>query len=564
MPSDVELDSLPSPAPAATSRLVGNRSAPTFRSIRQKGNNSSTTVHRVTSQQSVRLAETFMGEELQPMSSRLSSRPPSPPSSNHITYAGRTIPPPDRGRGAYLVLAACSLAQAPIWGYSLSFGVFRQYYATHSLINASPGSVTSIGTSQTGVMYLAVPVVMAILTRFPRLRPWCGPLGLVVSVASIAGSSAPGASESDSAGALIATQGVLYALGCALLFGAASLCLDDWFIERKGFAYGVMWAAKSLVGGGMPLLVAVLLEKYGVEATLRGWAVASAVMALPVLLFLRPRVPEGYVEPIARRGSDNSNDRNSNEADVAPVVAPAPSTASSLVFMRRPLFWMLMVGNIIQSLGYQMPNTYLSAYAVSLGLEQSTALATYAGPLLLALFSVASVPGTMVMGMLGDRLPATTVVLISSAGSAVSVFALWYVSDLTSFHGNPLAILIAFALAYGFFAGGFSSTWSAVLHDMKKRDETANTGLVFGMLMGGRGLGFVLSGPISGALLAAGAAADGPSKTSVVVGEYAPVILCTGLTAILGAWGSLWSLGRPCRRLARRLAILIRGDRSRS
>ncbi|CAK7201304.1 hypothetical protein SEUCBS139899_004007 [Sporothrix eucalyptigena] len=561
MPADVELDSLPSPEPAATSRLVGSRTAPTFRSIRQK---SSGAVHRLTGQRNVRLAETrqqHTGSNYEPRSSSpgqgMGEPPSSSPSPDLITYGGRTVPPPDRGRGAYLVLAACSLAQAPIWGYSLSFGVFRQYYATHSLIDASPGSVTSIGTSQTGVMYLAVPVVMAILTRFPRLRPWCGPLGLIVSVASIAGSSAPGASESDSAAALIATQGVLYALGCALLFGAASLCLDDWFIERKGFAYGVMWAAKSTVGGGMPLLVAVLLEKYGVEATLRGWAVASAIMALPVLLFLRPRVPEGLT-PDNHASSSNENEDNENNSDSpAPV---ATSTASSLVFFRRPLFWMLMVGNVIQSLGYQMPNTYLSAYAVSLGLEQSTALSTYAGPLLLALFSVASVPGTMVMGMLGDRLPATTVVLISSVGSAVSVFALWYVSDLTSFHGNPLAILIAFALAYGFFAGGFSSTWSAVLHDMKRRDETANTGLVFGMLMGGRGLGFVLSGPISGALLAAGA--NGRSKTSVVVGEYAPVILCTGTTAILGAWGSLWSLGRPCRRLARRVAVIFRGRRS--
>ncbi|EPE10425.1 mfs monocarboxylate transporter [Ophiostoma piceae UAMH 11346] len=455
------------------------------------------------------------------------------------TADGRPIPPPDHGRAAYLVLAACSLVQAPVWGYSLAFGVFREYYATHSLLDASPGSITSIGTTQTGIMYLAVPFVMSLLTRFPRLRPWCGPLGLLVSVASLAGSSAPGASESTSAAPLIATQGVLYALGCALLFGSASLCLDDWFVDRKGFAYGVMWAAKSTVGGGMPLLVAVLLARYGVETTLRAWAIASALLSLPVLFFLRPRVPPSAVD-VSNNGTPNTS-------------------TSSLVFFRRPLFWMLMVGNIIQSLGYQIPNTYLSSYAVSLGLEQSTTLSTYAGPLLIALFSVASVPGTIVMGMLGDRMPATRVVLISSTGSAISVFTLWYVSDLTSFHGSPLAILIAFALAYGFFAGGFSSTWSAVLHDMKKRDEAVNTGLVFGMLMGGRGLGFVLSGPVSGALLAAAASNHNSKSTSAVVGEYAPLILCTGMTAILGAWGSLWSLGKPCRRLARRMVSLYRG-----
>ncbi len=423
-------------------------------------------------------------------------------------------------------------------------------------------------------MYLAVPVVMALLTRFPRLRPWCGPVGLLVAVASLLGSSAApgvavgaGALSSTATGTatstLIATQGVLYALGCALLFGAASLCLDDWFVARKGFAYGVMWAAKSTVGGGMPLLVAVLLARFGVVATLRAWAVASALLAAPVLLFLRPRVPPaGTATASASASSPDS-----------------PSSSSSpLVFFRRPLFWMLMVGNILQSLGYQMPNTYLTSYASSLGLEHASALATYTGPLLLALFSVASVPGAMVMGMLGDRLPATTVVLISSAGSAVSVFSLWYVSNTPAYEAGhvasasaavagsaaatatdarPLAILIAFTLAYGFFAGGFSSTWPAVLHDMKRRDAAANTGLIFGMLMGGRGLGFVLSGPVSGALLAIGSS-SAHFRTSAVVGEYAPVILCTGTTAIIGAWGSLWTLGKPCRRLVSAVARLAR------
>lgn len=38
----------------------------------------------------------------------------------------------------------------------------------------------------------------------------------------------------------ILTQGVLYAIGGRFLYSPAILYLDEWFVRRKGFAYGVM------------------------------------------------------------------------------------------------------------------------------------------------------------------------------------------------------------------------------------------------------------------------------------------------------------------------------------
>ena len=40
---------------------------------------------------------------------------------------------------------------------------------------------------------------------------------------------------------LIITQGVLYAVGGTLLYCPTILYLDEWFIRRKGLAFGVMW-----------------------------------------------------------------------------------------------------------------------------------------------------------------------------------------------------------------------------------------------------------------------------------------------------------------------------------
>lgn len=137
---NIELDDVRSPEPAATSRLVGNRTAPTFRSIRQKGN---AAVHRL-SQRSVRPSEARDRREESEDGDRRAvwrnnsrsrpsgvgdgsndevlaaaadmEAPSSSASQDHQLQGGRAVPPPDRGRGAYLVLAACSLAQAPIWG----------------------------------------------------------------------------------------------------------------------------------------------------------------------------------------------------------------------------------------------------------------------------------------------------------------------------------------------------------------------------------------------------------------------------------------------------------------
>ncbi|UKZ50378.1 hypothetical protein TrVGV298_004638 [Trichoderma virens] len=407
-------------------------------------------------------------------------------------------PPADHGRGAYLSLACCTIAQAPIWGYSVSFGIFQEYYSDpmHG-IDASAGAIATVGSMQMGIMYLMMPVIFVILNKYPYLRRWCGPVGLLITVTSLSAS----AFVSNIVG-LIATQGALYSVGCGLLFSPISLYMDEWFIQRKGLAYGIMWSGKSSVGVAMPFIFSSLLRRFGLRATILSWAVASAIMIAPTLVFLRPRIP---------------------------LPSVSRSRPLSFTFLRHSSFWMMQFGIVIQSLGYLMPSTYLASYASAIGLSSVT------GPILLALFSMASVPGSLIHGWLGDKLSATKVILLSSLGSAVPVFLLWGL-------GRQISTMVAFVILYGFFAGGFSSTWSSMLHEIKRDDRTAETSLVFGLLLGGRGLGYLLGGPISGSLLSIKEA-----MTEEPLGyatKYGPMILCTGITAIMGAWAPLWKGAR--------------------
>ncbi|KAI2604502.1 MFS general substrate transporter [Hypoxylon fragiforme] len=460
------------------------------------------------------------------------------------------------------------LVQAPIWGYSLAFGIFQEYYTSNAAGIASlrgphdAAAIAPIGTSQTGVLYLMMPVAFTLLTRFPRLRQWFGPLGLVLTSGCLLASS-----FATTAAQLVAVQGVLHAVGCGLLFSSTSLCLDEWFAERKGLAYGAMWSGKSGFGAGMPFMTSALLNRYGARTTLRIFSVGSAVLTIPPLLLMRPR-PAADDTTTATSTSEGENAvESSNNRSRGRV---------SFSFIYHPTFWVLQFGNILQSLGYLMPSTYLASYATLLGFPSIT------GPIFLALISLASVPGSLLIGLLNDqpKFKPTTVILISSLGSALPVFLLWGLgggngnssnssggsSDSGSTSTSHLAILVLFTLLYGFFAGGFSSTWSGILHELKRTSTTTSssstdphidTGLIFGMLLGGRGLGFVLSGLVGPALLKAspsnpnnplrvtGAAADFSGYAT----QYGPMIIYTGFTALLGGWAWFWSAGKRVMRV---------------
>ncbi|KAF6514527.1 hypothetical protein HZS61_005661 [Fusarium oxysporum f. sp. conglutinans] len=370
-----------------------------------------------------------------------------------------------------------------------------EYYSRPGspISTASSGTIATIGALQQGVMYLMMPFAFLILTRYPRLRHLCGPLGLAVTVASLTASAFV-----NTIAGLIATQGALYSIGCGLLFCPISHYMNEWFVERKGMALGVMWAGKSGTGIAMPFVFDALLRRIGLRATLLAWAGASAAMTLPTLVFIKPRIPlhtQVQVQPLSFR------------------------------FLRHTSFWMMQAGVIIQSLGYLMPSTYLASYASTIGLPSIT------GPILLALFSVASVPGGIVHGMLGDKFSATKAVTIASIGSALPIWLLWGLS-------LDLANLVVFVIVYGFFAGGFSSTWSNMSTDIQKDDSAADSALIFGMLMGGRGIGFVTAGPLSGALLQAKAHLS--SEALGYATQYGPMIICTGVTAVFGAWAPMW------------------------
>lgn len=205
---------------------------------------------------------------------------------------------------------------------------------------------------------------------------------------------------------------------------------------------------------------------------------------------------------------------------------------------------MLQAGNIIQSFGYFLPTTYLPSYSTeTIGLSQTT------GTMLVSLFNATSVFGGIAFGALCDRFSVTNIMLLSSIGSALSVFLFWGMASSGSDSSQTaIALLTVFSITYGFFAGGFSSTWSGVITQIKRDSSPSlETGLVFGLLAGGRGIGNVISGPLSTILLRSGSLGDSGSLSGSTGydTQYGTLIIFTGITAFLGAWSWMWRYVNP-------------------
>ncbi|KEY82975.1 MFS monocarboxylate transporter [Aspergillus fumigatus] len=196
-----------------------------------------------------------------------------------------SLPPADGGKAAWQLLASCCLIQLPVWGFSTVFGIFQEYYSTHDALQGNKGDLATVGTTSTGLLYLLSPVTFTLLTRYPRLQGWCIPTGLCITVIGSLLSS-----FSTHVWHLIATQGIMCAIGNALMFSPSSLYMDQWFIHKKGLALGIMWAAKSVTGVVLPFAANFCLHHFGSSTTFRVWTVTTLLTTLGSLPFMKPRI----------------------------------------------------------------------------------------------------------------------------------------------------------------------------------------------------------------------------------------------------------------------------------
>ncbi|KAF5858345.1 hypothetical protein ETB97_004465 [Aspergillus alliaceus] len=393
------------------------------------------------------------------------------------------LAPVDGGSAAWRLLCAAFMFETLLWGFPLSFGVFQEYYSKIPEF-ANNRYISVVGTIASGFGYLGAPVIMPFIQRHQRWRRHMVCVGWPICIAGLILGSFASTLE-----VLILTQGVAYGLGFLIFYYPILSMVNEYWIARRGMAYGILCGASGVSGCIMPFVLQALLAKYGYKTTLRTMAVALASLTGPLIPLLKGRLP-----PSER--------------------ATIPKFNWS--FFRSPLFWVYSVSNLLQGFGYFFPSLYLPSYASSLGLGGKT------GALLLALMSVFQVGGQFIFGLLSDhKVPLNVLACLSTVVAAIACLTMWRLAQ-------SLSVLIVFAIVYGFFGAGFTAIWARMSSAIT--DDVTAAPIVFSLLNFGKGIGNVLAGPVGGLLVSSGK----PSAASASL-SYRWVIVFTGVCMFASA-----------------------------
>ncbi|CAH0023713.1 unnamed protein product [Clonostachys rhizophaga] len=407
----------------------------------------------------------------------------------------------DGGWDAWKVLVAGFFFEAIFWGYPMCFGVFQKYYSEIPQFVADTAKIPLIGTVAQSLYYLGAPLAALATMKFPKYRShqiWIGWLMCIFGLVS--------ASFTTSVNGLIGTQGFLYGLGFVILSYPIISMINEWWVSRKGMAFGLISASSGLTGAVMPFIVEALLAKYGQHTTLRASAVAMAVLTFPLLFLFKSRLPPSHHTTLGR---------------------------TNWAFISRPLFWVYSASILFQGIGFFFPSVFLPTYAASLNISSTK------GALLLSTMSIAQVLGQFAFGYLSDQqLSVSLLAIVCCIAAAASSLTLWGL-------GKSLAMLILFSLLYGFFGFGFGTMRVAMGRAVS--DDHSTVFATYAIYVFMQGIGNILVGPLSEAL--------NTSPTAVErfgIGRFEGMVILTGVSSVCAAFviGS-WHAGETGLRLVK-------------
>ena len=404
------------------------------------------------------------------------------------------LPPSDGGASAWKFLFGAFIVEAFQWGFTLSFGVFQDFYSSHAPF-AESGSkyLPVVGTLETAGFYLGAPMMVPLIQRFPRSRRQMIWAGWAISIIALVA-----ASFATTVNVLIVTQGLLYSLGILLVGYPIIGMLNEWFIEKRGLAFGIMIASTGLSGIAMPFVFATLLAKYGFATTLRAFSLALFLLTGATLPLLKERFP-----------SDHRTNQCSTPLPPASRKCLVKALASHVSFVKRSRFWFFVASVLLQGLAYSFPILFLPSYASLLGFSPNV------GALLLALCSLMQVPGQITVGYLSDRKVSVEILaFVTPMVSGLSIWTLWGLA-------RTLTPLVVFSLLYGFFGGGYVVLWAKMGLELSDDPKVALT--LFGCFNFLKGVGNMLTGPISGVLMT-----QEVSLIKYGLGRYENIVLYCG------------------------------------
>ncbi|KAL6712132.1 hypothetical protein ACN47E_000009 [Coniothyrium glycines] len=367
--------------------------------------------------------------------------------------------PQDGGRAAWLFLFGACIVEAVSWGFPACFGVFREYYFTHSPFQGNT-TLAVTGVLSDGCLQVLMPFLLWFLRCFPHLNKRMMWLGLVFCVMG-----SVGASIATQPWQIIASQGTFYGMGAGFLSAPVIVFMSEWFDRRQSFAYGIMFGASGLFGALMPGIYTKLLHSFGQRITLLSHGAGVLLLVVGAMFCIDHRIPLRKLE---------------SESEKTDVISPTPAPFD---FWKKTSFWLLGCSILTQAFALNLPPIYLPSYITDLHYTPAQ------GAIALSLFNLATTSGNIGFGLYTDNRNSffSTVFLSTIIGGFANIL-FWA-------EAKTLFATVVFAVIYGIFSGGFgilrSRFAATVVGDAKDKQQIL---MVLGIFTATRGAGNVAGG----------------------------------------------------------------------
>ena len=300
---------------------------------------------------------------------------------------------------------------------------------------ASRGSV-SLVFSLAGFLYFGLGIVSG-----PLADRW-GARRLVIVGMLLTGAGLALAGLARTLGQVYAAYGIGVGVGVGCAYVPALGTVQRWFIKRRGFASGL---AVSGIGVGtlvMPPLASWLIALAGWRHAYLWLGALAAILGVGMALLI--------VDDPRSRGLLPDGDASPSDPDATSTRASTPGYSLE-ESMRTRRFVGLYAACLVCSFGLFVPFVHLMPYALDHGISASSAVS------LLGVIGAGSTVGRFFLGSLADRIGRQVSLLLMFAGMGLAL-VVW----LLSF---GLWGLVAFALFYGIFYGGFVALLPALVMD---------------------------------------------------------------------------------------------------
>ncbi|KAH6870765.1 major facilitator superfamily domain-containing protein [Alternaria rosae] len=395
------------------------------------------------------------------------------------------------------ILASTCLMAFTLVGLNQAFGVFQAHYGRKAsaiegvLLQMELSQrplISAIGSLGNGGLFAAFGVLY-----YPHLPQLGGHVrylcGLGTALIAIGFAAAAG---SHNLATLVACQGLLVGLGAGIHIYLLGPILPEYFSQRSGLAQGIMFACAALGSTVWVFALTESLETLGIRWTLGILSMFSlAVLSISSALALPPRKFE-------RRSTD---------------------IVSWKVF-KDPLFASLAVANLVHPLTMAIPMVFGPEFAQSIGTGITH------GSYLLAINTGVGIPGRLCTGWLSDKIGHLNMLVVATAVYVIATWAFWLSAAMTSNVGLYIGMSVCHGLSNGVFNVVINSAQKMLFGSEMYYPKS-------GMMTSIRGVGFVISAPIAGALVSRVADIDLQGRDFVRLIVYTGTLLTISLFCLL-------------------------------